>query len=166
MFELFVVWAPAIAAPIPPRSPTSTTCAFASLAIWRRSAESVLVSLPLIGNVEPLGSVRRSNTTSITPDCCRVAGVASVTEPRILLPAGMTAYSLTPTLSSTFVSNVSPVLAVADCSGVVVRTMMTVPAGTTMRDCAAAVDAASNASAMLVSVLRPFSSGSEFISTS
>jgi hypothetical protein len=50
------------------------------------------------------------------------------------------------------VSKVWPLLAVADCNGAVVRTMMTVPAGKTTRFCAdaaGAVDAATNASARL-----------------
>ncbi len=117
-----------------------------------------------MGNVEPLGSMRRSNTTSMTPDCCRVAGVASVTEPRILLPAGMTANSSTPTLSSTLVTNVSPVFIDADCSAVVVRTRMTLPAGTTMRVWAEATDAAANASPMLHNVLRYLAIGTLYIS--
>ena len=88
--------APAMAAPMPPRSPTSTTRALGSRSICRRSAESVLVSLPVMGTEVPSESTIRSNTTSITPDCCRVAGRATVIWPRILLPAGMmvTEYAL------------------------------------------------------------------------
>src|SRR4051812_16564530 len=84
----------------------------------------------------------------MTPDCCRVARVARVIVPRILLPDGIAVYSLTPTASSTVVSNVCPVLALADWRGVVVRTIMTLPAGSTTRDWAEADDAAMSASAM------------------
>src|SRR6266576_2791779 len=66
----------------------------------------------------------------------------------------MTVNSSTPMLSSTLVSNVCPVLALADCRGVVVRTIMTLPAGKTTRDWAEAAEAAKNANAMLHNVLR------------
>ena len=83
----------------------------------------------------------------MTPDSCRVAARASVTVPRIMLPGGMTVYSSTPTLSSTRVSKVWPTLADADCKGDVVRTMMTLPAGSMTRDCADTAEAAMTASA-------------------
>ena len=66
--------APAIAAPNPPRPPTRTTRAFAFDSICRRSAESVLVSLPDIEYVAPSVSVMRSKLTSMTPERERVAG--------------------------------------------------------------------------------------------
>jgi hypothetical protein len=101
----------------------------------------------VIGSAVPSGSVSRSNTTSITPDCCRVAGRATLTTPRIRLPDGMTEYSSTPTVSLTVVSNVSPLFAEADWSGDVVRTTMTLPAGSMMRDCAPSGAAASTSAA-------------------
>src|SRR5438270_3533855 len=60
-----------------------------------------------------------------------------VTRPRMVLPLGMTVYSSTPIFSSTLALKVWPVFSVDDCSGAVVRTIITVPAGNT-RDCATA----------------------------
>jgi hypothetical protein len=56
LFGLRLAPAPAIAAPMPPRPPTSTTRALGSCSICRRSVESVLVSLPAIGR---RGAVRQ-----------------------------------------------------------------------------------------------------------
>jgi hypothetical protein len=90
----------------------------------------------------------------MTPDCWCVAGVAIETTPRILLPDGMTVYSSTPMLSTTFDSKTCPVRADADWSGVLVRTIMTVPAGRTTRDWAEAVETATNANAVLSKAIR------------
>jgi hypothetical protein len=78
----------------------------------------------------------------------------------------MTAYSFTPTVSLTVVSNESPVFAEADWSGLTVRTRTTLPAGSTTRDWAPSGAASTSAAATLRATLRRVKTLNDFIVTS